>query len=379
MGEEPTPTQSASALLPGDAGWTFVGDPFAEGLDGQEVQLDEAASNDGTSVVTGRVSNSTKFSGKYAGGMTWSSADGRTWTHSDFWNQLANGPLHSLGVAAFSSGFVAYAVEYADQGTQADTRFFISSDGQAWQEAGRIAGWEVTRVAAADDLLIAIAMDWHHEHGSIWYSSDGRSWQQSADPNADLVGLRATAVTATDSAITVLSATDSDAQLWRTPDGEAWAKWATLPDSPGSDRAYSFRSVMAVGPNGWSVVAIHETDSSSKWYAWHSFDGADWVRVQPAPHDVQAIVASDDGFVAAGHEVTGSCCAYASYEIKGITWWSPDGLEWHRVKQSGWKGRELDALLFHDGVLLGLGVEWSPDEVPSGALWLADPRTFADL
>ncbi len=341
--------------------------------------LDEVASNGGISVVTGQVSNSTKFSGKYAGAMTWSSADGRSWTYSDFWTHLANGPLNSLGVAAFGSGFVAYAVQYADQGKQADTRFFISSDGQAWQEAGPIAGWEVTRVAAADDLLIATAVDWHEEHGAIWYSSDGRSWLQSADPDADLVGLRATSVTATNSGIAVLSATDFDVQLWRTADGGSWTKWATLPDSPRSDRAYSFRSVMALGPKGWSIVAIHETDSSSEWYAYHSFDGAGWVRVQPAPHDVQAIVAYEDGFVAAGHEVTGTCCAYATYEIKGITWWSADGLEWHQVRQSGWKGRELDALLMRDGLLLGLGVEWSPDQVPSGALWLADPRSFADL
>lgn len=329
--------------------------------------------------MTGRVENGTKFSGKYAGAMTWSSADGRTWLYSDFWTHLADGPLNSLGVATFGSGFVAYAVEYADQGTQADTRFFISSDGQTWQEAGPIAGWEVTRVAAADDLLIATAVDWYREHGAIWYSSNGRSWRQSADPDADVVGLRATTAMATDSGIAVLSATDSDVQLWRTADGESWTKWATLPDSPGYDRAYSFRSVMALGPKGWSIVAMHETDSSSEWYAYHSFDGAGWVRVQPAPHDVQAIVAHEDGFVAAGHEVTGTCCAYAAYEIKGITWWSADGLEWHQVRQRGWKSRELDALLFRDGMLLGLGVEWSPDQVPSGALWLADPRSFADL
>ena len=82
-------------------------------------------------------------------------------------------------------------------------------------------------------------------------------------------------------------------------------------------------------------------------------------------------------FIAAGRVVTGSCCAYSAYEIKGITWTSADGVSWNQVTGDGWKANELDQLIVHDQLLIGLGIEWSdPDEIPTGTLWLANLDTF---
>ena len=134
---------------------------------------------------------------------------------------------------------------------------------------------------------------------------------------------------------------------------------------------------MAIGPRGWSVLALQLTDISSEWYAWHSADGQDWSLVDAPPHDVSSVAATGDGFVATGRDVTASCCAYSAYDIKGVTWQSVDGLDWKQVRQAGWRARQIDTLLVRDDLLVGLGVAWSlPDEIPTGELWAANSSTF---
>jgi hypothetical protein len=344
---------------------------------GEVSEFTSVATNQGISVAGGELTGHVKFPTTYEGAMTWSTSDGWNWLPSSFWEHVPNGSVREVTVVAFGSGFAAYSVSYADVGARADSRFFVSSDGEQWAEATPIPGWEVTNIASSGSLLVATAVDWTNEHGSIWYSNDARTWQQANDPNADPAALLATELIATDSGIAALSAMASGLELWGSSDGESWSQAGALPSSPGSASRYEIRSAVAIGPQGWSIVALHLTDTSSEWYAWHSSDGQNWSLVDAPPHDVSAMAATGDGFVATGREVTGSCCAYSAYEIKGVTWHSLEGVEWNQIHQAGWRARQIESLLVRDDHLVGLGVEWSyPDEIPTGDLWLANSSTF---
>lgn len=120
---------------------------------------------------------------------------------------------------------------------------------------------------------------------------------------------------------------DPDAVIWVSPDGTSWSR--VLSPLFGGPQAQGIHDLALGGPG---IVAVGFDGSGGNFDAavWVSSDGTEWIRVRlpvfddDGDQEIRTIVATDDGFVAAGHDTSGN-------EVDAAVWVSPDGLDWHRV------------------------------------------------
>ena len=146
----PTPTPTSRPTLAPDAvGWVRQSDPGFGSVD----SFSSSATNGGVTVVTGGLELEPNTKAVVSYRTTWRTADGYNWQPSTFWPELQDRHYEYLGVSAYESGFVVYAV-YSDGATGTEwTDVYLSADGDHWQLVGHIDGYGVTAVVAIGGRL----------------------------------------------------------------------------------------------------------------------------------------------------------------------------------------------------------------------------------
>ena len=120
---------------------------------------------------------------------------------------------------------------------------------------------------------------------------------------------------------------DADGAVWVSADGTAWSR-VGAPELEGPDA--QGLADLAVGPQGIVAVGFDSAAGDIDAAAWYSVDGLTWERVNrdgfahEGHEEVQAVLGTPFGFVAAGFEVIGR-------EADAAVWTSPDGRSWSRL------------------------------------------------
>jgi hypothetical protein len=208
----------------------------------------------------------------------------------------------------------------------------------AWERVPEQAGLErssIKDVVEFDGRLVAAGYvleegnlasdyfeDWESD-AAVWVSDDGLEWTRVGDPAA-LGGPLRQAIGEIVAGPDGLLAVGGEfyggmgpgtTVVWTSPDGEAWTRAADLGDAVGFVSA-------AWGPEGWVVVGNAEGSAR----AWVSADGESWTDagLDDPSAEVQAMVATDAGFVAVGaDDLNDPTC--------GAIWFSASGMGWERA------------------------------------------------
>lgn len=123
------------------------------------------------------------------------------------------------------------------------------------------------------------------------------------------------------------SQTDPDAVIWISPDATSWTR--VLGPLFGGPQAQGIHDLALGGP-GIIAVGFDASGGNVDAAVWASTDGTSWIRVldpgfnDDGDQEIRTIVATDSGFVAAGHDMSGN-------QVDAAVWVSPDGLQWSRV------------------------------------------------
>ncbi len=170
-----------------------------------------------------------------------------------------------------------------------------------------------------------------------------------------------------------VSGGDSDAAVWNSPDGIAWARVPHDETVLGGAGIQLMHSVTAGGP-GLVAVGWDESGGDSDAAVWTSPDGIIWSRV---PHDetvlggtgdqaMENVTAGGPGLVAVGREGPGG-------DLNAAVWTSPDGIIWSRVPDDeavfGGEGIQVMWGVTAAGPgLVAVGSEFSGDD-DDAAVW----------
>ena len=155
--------------------------------------------------------------------------------------------------------------------------------------------------------------------------------------------------------------------VWRSPDGVAWERSATVSD-PGSlmySIAGSDSLLVAVGE-----IRLDQTHGA----IWTSQDGDTWSRV---PHDddtfgpgfgkIHEVAAGGPGFVAVGELCEDSESCFAQPTV----WVSENGTSWTRLPFVEGTPGVINDLTSHNGTLVAVGRTFS-ESGDSAAIWISD-------
>ena len=181
----------------------------------------------------------------------WTSRDGVAWTRASDSDDMDVGPCFDTGetpdcggmnaVVATGSGFAAVGeVRTGIDGQPPQPAAWTSTDGVTWARAAISgpggeetvnSGGFLSSVAAADFGLVAVGTDCQPDcsGGTVATSANGSDWTitrlAGAGPLSDLG-------TAGQSAFALGAVDSGDLQLWRSDDGVAWERVASLPSIP---------------------------------------------------------------------------------------------------------------------------------------------------
>jgi hypothetical protein len=285
----------------------------------------------------------------------------------------------------------------------ADSMIWISGDALTWEPALDLrdpegSSIEITDFAVGDERAVAVGRDQENDHGAIWTSTDGVSWERRPDllVAIDTVGTTNTGFVGVGGGI-----------LWRSVDGATWdpatdttsehiaagagrlfsmkgetvvfvrganglelwqttgASWSKLGELPKSKDARIFNTTR--GPRGWVAIGWNDAGFS----VWFSETGTSWQRADPdtVPQEasVQSVIALDPGFVAVGYsgDQPGVTCG-SGEPLVAHTWTSTDGLKWKEMEQDI-PGAAFLALYARSQTLYVLGGK----EMIGGVVWSA--------
>lgn len=171
------------------------------------------------------------------------------------------------------------------------------------------------------------------------------------------------------------SGPDADAAVWVSSDGETWSRV----DSPalGGPHAQGLEDV-AIGPLGIVAVGWDSSAGDIDAAAWFSTDGITWEQVGGSGfvleehQEARAVLATDQGFVAAGFGVVGR-------EADAAVWTSPDGRVWTRVDDPALGGvgtQRISSLVAGPHGLVAGGTNFLPSEF---GLYNLDARVWVSL
>ena len=233
-----------------------------------------------------------------------------------------------------------------------------SSDGKSWAVKELAPGEGLTVVA---DGTHALAVSAHH----AWTSTDGRDWVAAAAPSDTPTGV----VVALPSGGFLASATTADTSvcsLWFTHDGSAWAKRS-------SPNHGACPSGLAAGPDG--LVAAGLLDVGHGWLSFSADLGVSWkTEVSGRPSVFTSLAAVNGGFLA-------TTKTYGpSGPVRGETWRSSDGRSWDRVGTFGtrqfYEVNQLRSIVRFGGRYLAFGYSAGIDDTiaearisTTGAVW----------
>jgi hypothetical protein len=133
----------------------------------------------------------------------------------------------------------------------------------------------------------------------------------------------------------------------------------------------------AFGPLGGVVIAGTKTWFSSDAIHWHVATNTPTVT-QKGRDFVDSVIADESGFIVAAHHDPPGCVVDPAQRV-AHTWTSVDGDVWRKMSAKGWTGREIDQLFIDGRTLIGVGIQWSTNDVPDGSVWTAPlPATASD-
>jgi hypothetical protein len=307
----PEPVATVSQLLPprGDNPWTVVGSVFDpesttsmaatwRSDDGRSWEREDLAPADGD-VSESFAAAADNDDGRYAVGWSGDGAlsDAAVWLQSGGeWDRLETpemGGEHeqwAFDVAASGSGVVVAGGESVWGEVRA--RLWFSADGETWEavDGGPGGPFDATgqesirKIAAFGDGFVAVGsrnLD-SEQDGIVWYSPDGREWEQLSAPTLGGPGRQAALTVAAAGDVLVAGGytTDGNGQgqpvVWRSRDGRSWGP-ASLPlavhddnRSAAADLAVRTLTVdesgiVAGGGSDWRPAIWRSRDGGTSW------------------------------------------------------------------------------------------------------------------
>ncbi|HSM02728.1 MAG TPA: hypothetical protein VK960_09875 [Acidimicrobiia bacterium] len=154
---------------------------------------------------------------------------------------------------------------------------------------------------------------------------------------------------------------DADAAVWVSPTGASWERVAA-PVFGGPDA----QSILGVALGGPGIIAVGfdasgvDTDAA----VWASSDGTEWIRiadtafVAEGDQEIRAVLATDNGFIAAGHDARGS-------EVDAAVWVSIDGIDWIRIFDpalGGFGHQRISSLVMGPHGIVAGGTNYWPNQ-----------------
>jgi len=283
------------------------------------------------------------------GGRIWESSDGIHWTLA--WS----GDLAPSFIVPAGPGFVAWS-----------DGILLSNTGRNWtRDDGGVPSKLLTsdfpQLGSAGGVVAAFP-----DTGHGYWSANGHDWNSiSGGPQSPkTLASDGTNLWALTGGSSFFNVPDSPVQVWMTTDGQHWTNTAQLRNS----RRVSFLSA-AFGPLGGVVIAGTKSWFSSDGVHWHVATNAPTVT-QNGRDFVDAVVADQSGFIVAAHHDPPGCVVDPAQRV-AHTWTSVDGDVWRKMSSKGWTGREIDQLFIDGRTLIGVGINWSLNDVPDGVVWTA--------
>ncbi len=281
----------------------------------------------------------------------WVSAAGSEWARVESADEsLGTGSLQA--VARGGPGWVAIGLKRGDEGGSA-IAIWWSENGREWQQAPATADftgtWRVPLgLAVADSHLIAVGtgMDESGVFGRVWSSNDGLTWTTTAElRDAELVG--ATSFEA--GFLAVGNAVDENDNFvvaaWTSEDGTEWTKVLHQSETFGGQLG----AVAAASGGAIAIGGMPDT-------AWVSVDGSSWAKVEELelPMETRAVLADERGFTIVG---------------LGAWWTSADGATWQRIDEELFIDAAFGAVARTGSRLIAVGSQ--AGQIPT--VWVQDP------
>jgi hypothetical protein len=171
------------------------------------------------------------------------------------------------------------------------------------------------------------------------------------------------------------SGDDPNAAVWISDHGSSWARIAE-PQLAGPG-AQGIHDLVIGGPG---IVAVGFDGSSGDYDGaiWVSADGIAWDRVAeeafdaPGEQEINAIIDTGAGLVAAGYDAVGTA-------VDAAVWVSRDGYEWRRIFDpalGGFGNQRISSLAKGPGGLVAAGTQYEPNDFGlynlDARVWVSD-------
>jgi hypothetical protein len=186
-------------------------------------------------------------------------------------------------------------------------------------------------VAGSDGLLVAVGYLARDFSAAMWWSPDGRAWTLAADIPADEFS-RANGVAISRGIVVATGASGHDAAVWTSVDGRTWT--ALESDSFAADTDIRMTTVVASDDGFIAAGYVGTLAGPIRAAFWTSPDGTSWQRVPDGPAfegarvTGLAVAGDGSGLVAVG--VSGD----AQHVTDAVAWRSADGTSWTRSADS---------------------------------------------
>lgn len=303
----------------------------------------------------------------------WLSTDGTSWTRVASAALGGPGDQQITGVSTFGPGLVAVGLHRLHG--QQNGRVWLSDDGASWRviDDPALHGVDDTiiwKVANTPVGLIAVGVTGGPDEtdAAVWMSEDGISWVMIDDPHLGGPGDQGVNDIVVAGDLIVIGGSDGDTNaVWTSRDGRAWSPPVGLPNT---GRPSSIHGLATLGD---AVIAVGQDGTDGG--VWTSSDGVTWVAVDgpglggDGKQQMVSVTVNRRGLVAVGSEETYERIFFlgrgAESRFDAAVWWSPDGMEWERVVDTG-----LDAVGDH---LMFRVIEWHRGYVAVGT-GNPDPR-----
>jgi hypothetical protein len=244
-----------------------------------------------------------------------------------------------------------------------------SEDGRSWTRAPRapvLDGLEMRDALTIDGGVMAVGQPLDEPVGQVLTSRDGQTWQATARFGRDVeFGIAPTAIAAAnDGVVAVGGIYGNDVVFFHSVDGRRWTTVAPEPVfDDGEDPLDVACDVARCVTVGVQYDAGGMIDGGGRRaVAWSSAHGQPWVPVDDVfgAATVNGVTASDDGFVAVGHDEA---------RTQAKVWTTPDGRAWSMVDDHpDFRNAQMDGVATIDGRVMAYGrhrdtiVVWARDD-----------------
>lgn len=309
------------------------------------------------------------------GDQLWRSDDGVSWRRVQVPGLGRNedtGDFASVtSVTHGSAGYVAVGSFSGGDDETFEGRVWTSRDGIGWngQSPEGVAGnsegvygsTELTLVGAADDGYIAFGSG--PDGRAAWTSTDGMQWRPATDPGLKRIARTVVGLVPINGELVAFTTPRRERASPITVNrGSAFGAWRQVDTV---DARWLYGSAAMARP-GAPLTLIAST-KGDRLALWTSIDGSAWNRAGRLP-DVLATSAIQlpTGWLAIGGLDISTGCASAGPTI-GLTWTSPDGRTWKRLKDD--PSGVISALALRGNTLIGLGIRTGKHEGRPGGVW----------